>query len=156
MVMRRTYKKVINQAPATVGASTQHYLLAVGVDGLAPDQTSPTDAGVPTGAKLKTIVVQFPIANLLASSLVVHVAIQYALIGQTAINANVVGGNPQRNQVIHQFVKSVGQFQNGSIGYVIRIPKRFQRLKESMQWLFTVTTSASAVQTLQAIYTFET
>ncbi len=145
--MERTYKKVINFAPSSVGASTQQYLMVVGQDGISPGQTSATDPAVPTGAKISKIVVQFPIGNLLASSLVIHVAVQYILSGQTAINANVVGGNPQRNQVIHQFVKSIGQFQNGSIGYVIRIPKRFQRLKESMQWMYTVTSSASATQT---------
>ncbi len=153
MAMERTYKKVINFAPSTVGASTQHYLLAVGVDSLPLGQTGPTDAGVPTGAKIRTIVVQFPIGNILASSLVIHVALQYILSGQTAIAPNVVGGNPQRNQVLHQFVRSVGQFQNANISYTLKIPKRFQRMKESMQWMFSVTSSASAVQTAQIIYT---
>ncbi len=153
--MRKTYKKVLNFAPTSISASTQQYLLAVGQDGISPDQTGVIDPSVPTGAKLTKIVVQFPIGNLLASSLVVHVAVQYILSGQTAIAANVVGGNPQRNQVIHQFVKSIGQFQNASIGYTIRIPKRFQRLKESMQWMYTVSTNAVSIQTLQVIYTFE-
>ncbi len=155
MDMRRTFKKVINQAPASVGASTQQYILAQGVDNISPGQGGATDVTVPTGSHIKTIVVQFPIANLLASSLVVHVAVQYILGGQTAINANVVGGNAQRNQVIHQFVRSIGQFQNANIGYVIKIPKRFQRLKEGMQWIYTVTTNATATQTGQFIYTFE-
>lgn len=151
--MQRTFKKVINHAPTSVAASTQQYAMATGVDSLAMGQISGTDTTVPTGSQIKVIVIQFPIGNLLASSLVVHVACQYTLGGQTAINANVVGGDAQRNQVIHQFVRSIGEGQNGNINYVLKIPKKFQRMKEGMIWYFTVTTSAVSTQTAQFIYT---
>ncbi len=151
--MIKTYKKVINYAPTTVGASTQQYAMVTGIDSVAMGQVSGTDTTVPTGVKISRITVQFPIANLLASALIVHVAVQYTLGGQSPINANVVGGNAQRNQVIHQFVRSFGQFQNGSISYSFKVPRQFQRVKEGMIWHFTVTSSASATQTAQIIYT---
>jgi len=154
--MRRTYKKVLNYAPTSIAASTQQYSLAIGTDSISPGQAGITDATVPTGAKITKFVIQFPILNLSANALVVHTAVQYVKAGQTAINANVVGGNAQRNQVIKQACRVFGLAQNGSIGLIFKIPRRFQRLQESMQWIFTVTTNQISTQTNQVIYTFET
>ncbi len=151
--MVKTFKKILNYAPASIGAATTSYLLVHGVDSIAPGQGGVTDSTVPTGCTIKRIVVQMPVANLAAAACIFHVAVQFTLQSQTAIAANVVGGNPQRNQVIHQSCRSLGQGQNGSLSYVIKVPKQFQRVKEDMKWFYTVTSSATSTQAMQVIYT---
>ncbi len=81
---------------------------------------------------------------------------QYSLSTQPTVNANAIGGNDQRNQVIHQDLFTVGKDQNSTHKFKIKIPKKFQRVRAGMDWTITWTTDQTVTMSLQAIYKFYT
>ncbi len=91
----RTYKKVLNFAPASSGAGVKFDYSAVnGVDGVALGQTSATDQNVPTGSIIDYFEFQFAVVNLAAVACFIHITIQNLVSGQAAtVPPNLVGGN---------------------------------------------------------------
>jgi len=154
--MVRTYKKVLNFAEASFAAGQRSETLAVGVDALAPGQSSATDGNVPTGARIKYIEVQMPVTNAVNQTAYINCSLQFALSTQAAVDPDAVGGNARRNQVLHQELFSVGFNQNSTHKFKLKIPPRFQRLKEGMIWLLMWSNSNTVNRRLQIIYKFET
>ncbi len=155
--MRRTYKKVLNIAPASHAAGTVITIpLAIGTDSLAPGQTTVADATCPTGAKITSILIQFAATNLAATASFYNMSIQYFEATQAVVDPRAVGGNPQRNQVLHQELNVLGENQNFSRQYLFRIPKKFQRLRELRQWSFVYVADNVWSDAVQVIYKFET
>ncbi len=150
----QSYKKVLFMANASFTAGFQSELLVDGVDSVAAGQTSATDGKVPTGSLVKFIEIQFAVNNSVATPCYLNCSIQYTYEGQNAIAPNVVGGNKQRNQVFHMDLFSVGQDQNSTHKFKIKIPKGFQRIREGMQWKLTWSNSATVNRELQVIYKF--
>ncbi len=150
----QSYKKVLNFAQASFTAGFQNELLVNGADSTAAGQTSATDATVPTGALVKFVEFQLAINNSVASPLYINVSLQYKNAGQTFQDPNAIGGNAQRNQVLHQELFSVGQDQNSTHKFKWKIPGKFQRIREARQWSVTWSCSASCNREAQCIYKF--
>ncbi len=150
----QSYKKVINVAPASYTAGANNIFAITGVDAVAAGQTSATDVNVPTGAIVKYIEFQQTIINLSPSAAFIHVAIQYRENAQASVNANVVGGNPQRNQVLHQTLFGIGEDQNNARVYRFKVPKKFQRIREGRSWILAWQTSETVSMAAQVIYKF--
>ncbi len=149
----RSYKKVLNFAPASTGAGIQtDFPLVTGVDGLSPGSTGVTDATVPTGSIVKYIEIQHCDSNITASAAFTHLCIQYLMSTQVALSPNGVGGNPQRNQVLYQKMYIMGQNQNSNHVMRFKIPKKYQRVREGQQWFLSTICSNSHVQGTQVIY----
>lgn len=141
-------------ANASFSAGFQQEQLVQGVDSVAAGQVSATDANVPTGCHVKFIEVQFAVHNSVETPCFVNCSVQYILQSQTSQNPDLLGGNAQRNQVIHQDMFSVGALQNSTHKFKIKIPKRFQRIKEGTQWLLVWSNTATVNRALQVVYKF--
>ncbi len=150
----QSYKKVLNIAPLSTSAGTTGHTLTQGVDSVAAGQTSVTDAQVPTGCLIKYIEIQLAWSQIVGGSVFVHYSLQLVHNAQTAIISNVVGGNPQRNQVFHQWFVSLGINQNFNRIIKFKIPKKFHRVREGDKWILTVTNSNTLVMGYQIIYKF--
>ncbi len=150
----QSFKKVINHAPASFTAGTNVYALTLGTDSTAAGQTGPTDTAVPTGAVIKYIEIQLALANLGTGAGFIHVAIEQLHDGQSIVAPNVVGGNPRRNQVFFQRLYNVGADQSFYATFKLKIPKKYQRVREGDNWQFVWINGATMSASLQAIYKF--
>ncbi len=151
----QSFKKVLNFAPISQSAgSTITRVLVDGTDSVAAGQTGVTDSDVPTGAIIKYIEIQWAVNNLVNTSCFMNMTIQLLHSGQFAISPLVVGGNPQRNQVYHQQLFSIGQSQNSNHIYRFKVPKRVQRVREGDLWVFAHNGSAIHTDSMQVIYKF--
>ncbi len=151
----QSYKKVLNFAPTSrAAAATIVQVLVQGVDSTAAGQTGPTDPFVPVGSIVKYIEIQFSWTNLVLVSLFTHFAIQHLRSGQAAVSPLLVGGDPQRNQVHLQLMKSLGQTQNGNLTIKFRIPPKYQRVRDGDKWDLVFNGNAVYVQATQVIYKF--
>lgn len=151
----QSYKKVLNFAPASRPAYTLiDFKLTGGVDGAAAAQTSPTDSNVPTGSVVKYIEIQYSVLNLAAVACFQNATIQRLDSGQLPIDPRSVGGNPQRNQVLHQDLKCISTLTNVNRILRFKIPKKYQRVREGSSWYFSVITDAVTTDACQVIYKF--
>ncbi len=148
----QSYKKVINVAPASYTAGFQNVLFAKGTDSVAQGQTSASDNAVVTGSLVKFVEVQFACVNLAAAAAFITPSLQYVLSGQTTIDPRSVGGSPQRNQVLFQTCLASGESQSVNRVFKFKIPKKFQRLKEGMEWGFVWANSATVTAVIQIVY----
>ncbi len=153
--MVRTYKKVLNFAEASFAAGQRSEELAVGTDSVAIGQTSATDGIVPTGCRLKYIEIQMPVTNAVDQTAYINCSLQLQLSGQGTVDPDAVGGNARRNQVLHQELFSVGFNQNSTHKFKLKIPNRFQRVKEGMKWAIVWSNSNTVNRRLQIIYKVE-
>ncbi len=155
MSIIQSYKKVLNDAPTTRVASTTISLnLAKGVESVAAGQTGVIDADVPTGCVIKFFEIQWAYANPVAGAVFIHTTIQKLQSGQGPVTPNVVGGNPQRNQVFHQTMRVISLNQNGNAVLRFKVPKKFQRMREGDVWQFNRIGDAAFSDALQVIYKF--
>ncbi len=150
----QSYKKVLHFAEASFSAGFQTEFIAQGQDSVAAGQTSATDGKVPTGALIKYFEVQFAVNNAVATPAFLNCTIQYKLGGQTMIDPDAVGGNLQRNQVLHMDLFSVGNDQNSTHKFKFKVPKMFQRVREGMDWGLVWRNSATVTRECQIIYKF--
>lgn len=151
----QSYKKVLNIAPTSRAASTDHLILLVrGQDSVAAGQTSVTDANVPTGAIIKFIEIEYSAVNLVDVSAFHHLSVQRTDSGQSPISSNAVGGDPQRNQVHLQAMMSLAPSQNNNRKILFKIPAKFQRVKEGSSWWYTYTCDQVFSDAIQIIYKF--
>ncbi len=155
MTVVQSFKKVINDAPASVAAGVLNQHIATqGVDSVAAGQTTAIDFQVPTGAVIKYIEWQLAIQNLVNVAAFAHIAIYHQHSGQGTINPNVVGGNPLRNQIFHQSLFCVGQNQNVNRVFKFKVPKKFQRVREGDLWKLLIIVDQISTQVGQTIYKF--
>ncbi len=151
----QSYKKVLNFAPASTAAGVDRAFVIVNtVDSVAAGQTSVTDANVPTGSRLKFIEFQLTVGNSTSANVFAHVAFQYRLSTQANVSPNVVGGSDQRNQVLMQDMFAVQKDQNTNRRYRLRIPPRFQRCREGMDWVLVLVADLLTSASGQVIYKF--
>ncbi len=150
----QSFKKVIFRVNASFGAGFTNEQIAVGVDSIAAGQTSATDNQVPTGSIIKYFEVQFAASSVVSTPIYLNCTIQYRLSGQTFIDPRLVGGDKQRNQVLHMDLFSVGSNQNSTHKFKFKIPKGFQRLREGMEWALTWSTNGTVNREFQCIYKF--
>jgi len=154
--LRKTYKKVLNFAASSHAAGTKvDIFMAVGVDSIAIGQLTPTDGNVPTGARITSFVIQYAAQNLALTPAFVHLTIQHLHSGQGTIDPRVIGGNPQRNQVFNQQLRSIGLQQNFNYVKAFKVPKKFQRVREGDSWSFTYFLDQVVSDIVQIIYTVE-
>jgi len=153
---RITFKKVLNEAPASESAGKIDFIIASGVDGINPTQVSAVDHTVPVGAIISKFDIWLNYASLANVAVFQTWSIQKLHKSQGSIDPLVVGGDDQRNQVMLMGRKSIGFNQNSDIHIKFNVPKRFQRTRAGDFWV--VTTNASNVMTAgkMCIYTFET
>ncbi len=150
----RSYKKIIDLVSASYTTGFSNFPMALGTDSVSAGQTSGVDVAVPTGCILKYIELKFVINNAVAAPIFINTSTMMVLAGQSAIDPRAVGGVGSRNQVIHQDLFGIGQDQNFTRTMKIRIPKRFQRMKEVMSWVFSWSTDGSVQFAAKAIYKF--
>ncbi len=151
----QSYKKVLNFAGASLGAGKEDHLLVDGKDSISSGQTSATDANVPTGSIITSILIQQSYSNLAATARYINSSVQLLLGGQAnTVASTAIGGSDQRNQVFHQELFNIGEAQNANRSYLFKIPKKYQRLREGMKWLFTYNADGTHTRTIQVIYKF--
>ncbi len=147
-----TFKKILTESQAGFSAGTNTETLIAGVDSIALGQTTQTDANVPTGSIIKYIECQFSCNNSTANQCYVTCTLQYTLSDQAVVSPILAGGNSQRNQIMHMDLFSVGQDQNSTHKFKFKIPPKFQRIREGMQWLLVWQNSATVNRQLLTIY----
>ncbi len=148
----RTFKKQLNFTFVSSAVLTADTLVQ-GVDSTALGQTTITDGAVPTGSKIKGILLMLGLSAPSTTSVEVGVNIQYLLAGQTTnVDPLAVGGNAQRNQVIKSWHYIVAQDSMVNINAFVKIPKQFQRVREQMLWRVVISSSSSREQAHQSIY----
>ncbi len=150
----QSYKKVLNFAPVSQAAGSRNINLALGVENATVGQTSATDDDVPTGCIIKEFVIQIAYGQISGGAAFIHWSIQKLHANQSAIASNVIGGNPQRNQVFKQGLVQLGLNQTYSKSILFKIPPRFQRMREEDKWVLQIESSATIVQAFQIIYKF--
>lgn len=151
----QSYKKVLNQALISRGsASDLDFNLTSGVDSIAAGQTGVIDADVPTGSVVKYIEILLAFTNLVAVSNILNFGIQLVHSGQTPVSMLTVGGNPQRNQVFRQYLKSIGKEQNSNFTIKFKVPPKFQRIREGDRWVFSRNGSAVFAEAFEVHYKF--
>ncbi len=124
-----------------------------GADSTALGQTTITDAIIPTGSKIRGVLLQLGLANPSTTNIEVGVNFQYLVAGQTvSVDPLAVGGNAQRNQVIKSWHFMIAQDTMANINQFVRIPKQFQRIRENMVWRIVISSSSSREQAHQTIY----
>ncbi len=151
----QSFKKVLNQAPQSrAAAAIVSIPMAVGGDSVAAGQTGPTDSAVPTGSIIEKFDIQVSVVNLVAIASFVWLTIQHLRAGQTVVDPQAVGGDPQRNQVHLQLQRSVGKDQNRDFSIPFNIPKKFQRVRDGDQWIVTLKGDTIRTDAYQIIYKF--
>ncbi len=150
----QSFKKVLFYFPASIGSGFTNNLIVNGVDSIAAGQLSATDVQVPTGSILKYFEIQFAANNPTGVPIYLNCTIQYKDAGQSFIDPNAVGGNAQRNQVLHMDYFSVGQNQNSTHKFKFKVPSKFQRVRESRQWALVWSSSGTINFSMQMIYKF--
>ncbi len=118
-------------------------------------QATNVDAQIPTGSRVKFIEVQFTISNLAAIHCYINCSLQYTQSTQVTIDPQAVGGNTQRNQVLHQDLFVVGQNQNSTHKFKFKIPPKYQRIREGMNWILVWSTNQTVNRSIQVIYKVE-
>lgn len=149
----QSYKQVRNVAPASIAAGTQTVItIASGVD----NYTGPGGSNnlVPTGCVIKSFDIQIGFQNLVNVASFVWVTIQHIRSGQSAIDAQAVGGDPQRNQVHLQLQRTLGMNQNRDFHIRFKVPKKFQRVNEGTSWMVTLKSDTIRTEALQSIFKF--
>ncbi len=150
----KTYKKVLNFAPASHGAGVKvNFDFAIGIDSISNNQGSPTDSNTPTGSIIDYVEIQYGVVNLAAAACFIHISLQSRRAGQTAtIAPNVVGGNAQRNQVYHQEMRSIGQNQNATFVLKWKVPRLIQRIREGDVLSFVILGTTAITDSCQMIF----
>ncbi len=149
----QSYKQVSVDGPASRAAATNilHSFLA-GVD----NYTGPTalNSEVPTGAKVMSVLIMVTLSNLVSISALCHLDIQLFRTGTPVITPGAVGGNTARNTVIHTRMFFIGQNQNTSLMFRVKIPKIYQRIREGDNWNIVYRCDAVFASATQVIYKF--
>ncbi len=150
-----TFKKILKFAPASFGAGFNSQFICQGADNISPKQVNATDGAVPTGAILKYFEVQFCATNVVSTPCFVNCTIQYTLSGQAMIDPNVIGGHAQRNQCLHMDLFTIGANQNSTHKFKFKVPKKFQRMREDMDWALVWNNNVTVNNSTQIIYKFQ-
>ncbi len=153
----RSYKKILDFAPASHAGSTKvEFIMSTGFDSVSPGQGSVTDNTVPTGSIITEFIIQYSVINLVETAMFNWWNIQLLRSGQTKVNPRVTGGNPQRNQVMRQSLRSVGQNQNRDYSFVYKIPRKYQRVREGDVWVFVSECDQTNTDCCKVIYKLTT
>lgn len=150
----QSYKKVLFFVPAGFTAGFNNQFMAQGTDGISGQQVTNVDGLVPTGSVIKYFEIQFCVTNLVSTPIYINCTIQYKLSGQAIVDPNAVGGSATRNQVLHMDYFTVGANQNSTHKFKFKVPKRFQRIREGMDWVMSWSTNGSVNNSTQIIYKF--
>ncbi len=149
----QSYKQVFTGAPITRAASTDfNTVMCLGVDNYTGPSLIANE--IPTGAVVKFIEIQYSAVNLVSIASFMWISIQHLRSGQSAISSRSVSGNPQRNQVHHQVLYSLGPTQNNNRTFRFKIPKKYQRIREGDTWVFARQSDTVFTESLQVIYKF--
>jgi len=149
----QSYKQVTVDGPASrAAATTIIHNVAIGVD----NYTGPTATNneVPTGAVIKFVTVMLAFTNLVSVSSLLHLNFICLRAGAAGVTPGVVGGDPNRNTVIHTMMKFLGQDQNSNFVLGIKIPPIYQRIREGDIWRIVYRTDTVFASATQAIYKF--
>ncbi len=151
----QSFKKVLNYAPISrTAASKTDFILSVGQDSVAAGQTGVVDANVPTGSVITGFSIQYCAANIVGGAQFAHLAMQLLRSGQTSLDPRTIGGNPQRNQVFWQDMRSIGINQNANWNIRFKVPKKYQRVREGDQWILVMINTGIVTDSMQIIYKF--
>ncbi len=148
----KTFKKVLNTGQVSVTSGLNTEVLALGVDTIAPSQTTVNDPNVPTGTRIQYFEIQFVAVNLTAGACFINCSVQYLLSTQAVLDPNLAGGHPQRNQILHMEMFSAGPDQNSNHKFRFKVPPKYQRMREGMQWVLAWNNSATCTRIVQTIY----
>ncbi len=151
----QSFKKVHDHAGASFGSGINTtYIMSAGVDSVAAGQTGVIDPDVPTGSVIKSFTIMICPLNITSNSTLWHFSIQLLRSGQSSIIPNLIGGNPQRNQVFKQLLRILGKDQNSNVYMNFKVPKKYQRVREGDQWVFNTLGTNSYSQGAKVIYKF--
>ncbi len=149
----QSFKQVAVDGPASRAAATNiiHTIL-LGVD----NYTGPGagNNAVPTGAKVMSIVIMAAFTNLVSVSALLHFDVQCFRSGSPVVTPGSVGGDPNRNQIIHTRMVFLGQNQNSNWMFRIKIPKQYQRIREGDAFQIVYRADAVFASATQVIYKF--
>ncbi len=149
----QSYKQISVDGPASRAAATN--ILHTFVSG-TDDYSGPGGAfnNVPTGAVVKFITILASFTNLVTISALLHFNVQLRRAGISAVTPGAVGGNTNRNTVIHTDMKFLGKDQNNNIRIGLKIPPLFQRIREGDTWIIVYRADTVFASATQVIYKF--
>ncbi len=144
----RSVKYIVNLAGSSEAAGTQIKTLANGLDNTTLGQTGISDTDVPVGSKITEFLIFMPKVNLgAATANFIHWSIQRLESGQSTVNPINAGGSPLRKNIMLSGVLGLGAGQNYSGKVRYKIPKKFQRIGDGVNWQL-VMNNGLAVSTL--------
>ncbi len=149
----QSYKQVTVDGPASrAAATTISHNFVIGVDNYAGPSAANNE--VPTGAKIMYVYIMASFTNLVSISALCHFHIGCRRSGTTFPAPGAVGGNASRNLIIHTAMFFLGKEQNNNYVFRIKIPKIYQRIRESDVWTIQYQVDAVFASATQVIYKF--
>jgi len=149
----QSFKQISVDGPASRAAGTDIvHSYAFGVDNYTGPGANNNE--IPTGAKVSSVTIMAAFTNLVSVSALVHFQLECLRSGQSGPTPGAVGGNPERNNVIHTRMFFIGQNQNTNLMFRVKIPRIFQRVREGDIWTITYRCDAVFASATQAIYKF--
>ncbi len=149
----QSYKQITVDGPASRAAATN---IIHGIVNGVDNYTGPSAANseVPTGAKIMNVTIFMCFSNLVSISALLHYNIICLRQGISTTTPGAVGGTPTRNTVIHTGMIFIGKEQNTNLILSIKIPRIYQRIRESDQFQIVYRCDAVFASATQAIYKF--
>ncbi len=148
-----SYKQISVDGPASRSAATN--IVHTFVDGV-DNYSGPTgtNAAVPTGSKINSILIMACFTNLVSLSSLLHFNVQLRRSGITNPTPGAIGGAPTRNTIIFTAMKFLGKDQNSNFQWLLKIPKIFQRIREGDAWDLLYRTDTVFASATQVIYKY--
>lgn len=149
----QSFKQIVVDGPASRAAATNIVTtLSNGVDNYSGP--SANNYEVPTGATIKSFNVQICLMNLVSQVINVVVTLQLKRDGQSITTPNAQGGAAGRNRVFYTKQLFIGKDQQNNLEYNFKIPKKYQRVRETDQWSIVIRGDATFSSLVQGIYKF--
>jgi len=149
----QSFKQITVDGPASRAAATLiTHTFVNGVD----NYVGPTanNFEVPTGAKVMGFLVIANFTNLVGVSASLHFHIQCARTGIPSVTPGAVGGDPNRNTIIHTRMVFLGKDQNSNWMFYVKVPRIFQRIREGDIWRLSYQCDTVFASQTQIIYKF--
>lgn len=149
----QSFKQIGIDGPASRAAATNIVsTLSNGLDNYAGPTANNYE--VPTGAIIKSINVQCCLMNLVSQVTNVVVSLQLKRDGQSVVTPNAQGGNAGRNRVFYTKQLFIGKDQQNNLEWNFKIPKKYQRVRETDQWSLVMRGDTVFSSVVQWIYKF--
>ncbi len=149
----QSFKQVSVDGPASRAAATNiiHSILS-GVDNFVGPTAN--NNAVKTGSKVFSVIFMVCFTNLVSVSALLHLHLQCQRAGSAIVTPGVVGGNNNRNQIVHTKMMFLGHDQNSNYVFQVKIPRQYQRIRAGDAWSLVYRCDAVFASATQVIYKY--